>query len=251
MSRMLNLRFLMVTLLAILCCCSGPVWSAENFLDTVGSAGKLQGVSIDKPAKPAADSGDPFGIFDDEIKFAKKTATATNPIESWRQKIAAKFGIKAMDSKTAKWTAAQLEKLYGILEKLPASYRSHTKVIVRDKMYKSKYVLGYVKKGVPTVHLLNAGCVSSQFTDTIVHEMMHVFLFKQKQKVYSWADKFWPNGANAKPIPPSVTSYGNTNPEEDLCESVAFYFSKAKSMKKAQSARYEWIKKNVFFGKEF
>jgi len=199
---------------------------------------------------PAPDSGDPYRIFDDGVAYAK-AASATNSVDAWKKKILSKFGIKANDSATAKWSAAQLEKLFSILDKLPASYRQHTKSLVRVKMYKSKYVLGYVKRGIPSVNITNAGCTNSQFTDTIVHEMMHVFLFKNKDKLYSWTSKFWPNGASGKPYPSSVTSYGNTNPEEDLCESVAFYFSKAKSMKAAQPARYEFIKKFVFFGKEF
>ncbi len=249
MRRNWALRFSLLLLL-LLVCRFGPAWSSENFLETINSVEKQTGVAADKPAKAVAHDGrDPFRIFDDASTLYK-TASETNSVDSWKKKILSKFGIKATDSPSAKWTAAQLEKLYGILNKLPASYRQHTKTIVREKMYKSKYVLGYVKRGIPTVHLLNAGCSASQFTDTIVHEMMHVFLAKNQEKLYSWGSKFWPKGAT-KPTPPSVNAYGNTNPEEDLCESVAFYFSKAKAMKSAQPARYEFIKKNVFFGKEF
>ena len=251
MQNVLRHRWFVIGFLTLICCWCGPAWSAESFLDTVSSAEKLQGEAVENPLPaPVAGSGDVFKIFDDSVKYAK-VSSATDDISSWKAKIYSKFQIKALDGIKAKWTASQLSKLYDILAKLPAAYRSHTKVIVRDAMYKSKTVLGYVKRGIPTVHVLNAACVNSQYTDTIVHEMMHVYLFKNKNTLTNWAAKFWPNGPNAKPVPPSVNSYGNTQPEEDLCESVAFYFSKGKTVKKTQSARYEFIKKFIFGGKEF
>jgi len=163
--------------------------------------------------------------------------------------MAAKYGINAVDGDGAVWSQRQLEEANKVLSTLPAGFRGCTKSIQRDSMFHSPNVLGYVRMGIPTVHMLNSSCREGTFQGTMVHEMTHTFQANHPDITRLWQQTFWPNGRN--PSPPSVSSYGNTQPVEDMAEAVRAYWQSGSRMKQTHPDRYEFVKKYIMEGKEF
>jgi hypothetical protein len=161
------------------------------------------------------------------------------------------FGITAKDGDGAVWSEAQLKAANAVLAKLPPHFRSFTKTITRDRMYRNANVLGYVRMGIPEVHLTNSACKEGTFQGTLVHEMVHTFQAENPTITRSWEKTFWPLGKFVGPIPRSVSSYGNTQPLEDMAESVRMYYQSGARMKQEQPKRYEFIKTHVMSGREF
>lgn len=162
------------------------------------------------------------------------------------------FGINAINGTGAVWTARQLEEANKVLATLPAAFRNSTRNLQRDASYQNNSsVLGYVKIGVPTVHITNAACRDNTFQGTIVHEMTHCFQARYPEIAKKWEKTFWPLGRFLGPWPRSVTSYGNSQPLEDMAESVRIYWQEGARMKKEQPKRYDFIRKYIMSGKEF
>ncbi|EKD83523.1 MAG: hypothetical protein ACD_39C00620G0006, partial [uncultured bacterium] len=142
---------------------------------------------------------------------------------------------------------------------------------------------GYVQPPALVVHMLNPATVISDdlyqqlkdyygrdpteaeqlyqikkgFQKTLVHEMGHCFHISNPSKFTSWKSKFWPNGVIKGD---SVSTYGETLPEEDFAETCAYYFLGGKIVGdyflasnggKIDIERYNFIKDNVMGGKEF
>ncbi len=211
-------------------------------------------------------TGSKITISSSGIKITTKTSTSTSTatntsttqpsnsskIKKLAKQIKSKYGITVVQSKGAKWTEAQLQAADKTLASLPASFRKCTKTLQRDASYNGEAnVLGYVKLGVPTVHIMNSACYNGTFQGTIVHEMTHCFQAANPAVTQQWSKTFWPLGGIFGAIPRSVTDYGNSKAIEDMAESCRFYVQKAAWMKKNQSKRYEFIKKYVMAGKEF
>ncbi|MBF0544252.1 MAG: hypothetical protein HQM08_07460 [Candidatus Riflebacteria bacterium] len=178
------------------------------------------------------------------------TAPPVDNIAGLKAKISSKYGINALDGDGSKWTEAQLTIADKVFASLPNAFVKCTKTVQRDAVFMSPNVLGYVKMGIPTVHLLNSS-VSYDFQGTLVHEMTHCFQASNSQIATAWQNKFWPSGQMAGPKPPSVSSYGNTQPLEDMAESVRVYWNSGATMKAQQPDRYNFIKNNVMSGREF
>jgi len=176
------------------------------------------------------------------------TSGTTSSIAGLKAEMKSKYGISANDGDGATWSQKQLEEANKVLATLPAAFRSNTKTIQRDAVFQSAGVLGYVRMGIPTVHLLNSTCYQGTFQGTLVHEMTHTFQANNPQLVRSWQQQFWMSG---KPNPSSVSSYGNTQPVEDFAESVRQYWQAGARMKQSNPARYEFIRQNVMGGKEY
>lgn len=173
----------------------------------------------------------------------------TGGIAGLKAEMRNKYSIDARDG-DAQWSQRQLEEANKVLATLPACFRSHTKSIQRDGVYRGMAgVLGYVQMGIPTVHMMNGSCRDGTFQGTLVHEMAHTWQANNYGLTNQWQRQFWANGRS--PNPPSVSSYGNTQPVEDMAESVRTYWQNGPSMKRSQPARYDWIKNNVMGGKEF
>jgi hypothetical protein len=167
------------------------------------------------------------------------------------KKIRDEFGVSALNGKS-KWSVKQLEATYKTLASLPPAFRKFTKNIQRDSSINPfSRVLGYVQMGIPTVHMMDASCYKGTFEGTLVHEMVHCFQSSNPRVAQLWEQTFWPNGRNRPARPPSPTSYGNTQPLEDMAESVRLYWSSGAAMKAQQPARYEFIKRYVMDGKTF
>ncbi|MBI3039791.1 hypothetical protein HYY75_12230 [bacterium] len=163
----------------------------------------------------------------------------------------AKFGITASDGDGAEWSQRQLEEANKVLATLPESFRSSTKTIQRDAIYRSPGVLGYVRMGIPTVHLLNSSTRQGTFQGTLVHEMTHTWQAEHMNVTNQWERTFWPQGKFGGARPPSVSQYGNSQPLEDMAESVRQYWQAGSQMRRTHPDRYEFIKKYVMQGKEF
>lgn len=176
------------------------------------------------------------------------TTTGTSSVAGLKAEMKAKYGISANDGDGAVWSQRQLEEANKVLATLPESFRSNTKSIQRDASYMSPGVLGYVRMGIPTVHMLNSSCYDRTFQGTLVHEMTHTFQANNMHLVNAWKSQFWSSG---RPNPPSVSSYGNTQAVEDIAESVRTYWQSGAAMKKSQPDRYEFIRKHVMGGTEY
>lgn len=200
---------------------------------------------VDDPAEPEVPTATGSIEPDDSV------AEAVAGTAGLRGSIKSKFGISASDGDGAAWNDPQLDRAYKVLAKLPAGFRKFTKTIVRDKFYRSASVLGYVRLGIPTVHLLNSCCKENTFQGTLVHEMTHCFQASNAKINALWNSTFWPKGRSAGPKSSSVSSYGNTQPIEDFAESVRVYFQSGSAMKSRYPDRYDFIKRYVMSGREF
>jgi len=176
------------------------------------------------------------------------TAANTSSTAGLKAEIKSKYGISANDGDGATWSQKQLEEANKVLATLPEAFRSHTKTLQRDAVFQNPGVYGYVRLGIPTVHLLNAACYQGTFQGTLVHEMTHTLQANKPQLVRAWEQQFWASG---RPNPGSVSTYGNSQPIEDFAESVRQYWQAGASMKKSQPARYEFVRKYVMGGKEY
>lgn len=172
----------------------------------------------------------------------------TSSVAGLKAEMKAKYGITAADGDGAVWSQRQLEEANKVLATLPESFRSNTKSIQRDAAFMSPGVLGYVRMGIPTVHMLNSSCYDRTFQGTLVHEMTHTFQANNMHLVNAWKSQFWARGL---PNPPSVSGYGNTQAVEDFAESVRTYWQSGAAMKKSQPDRYEFIRKHVMGGTEY
>lgn len=174
--------------------------------------------------------------------------SGTSSSAGLKAEMKAKYGITAADGDGATWSQRQLEEANKVLATLPAGFRSNTRTIQRDAQFMSPGVLGYVRMGIPTVHLLNSSCYDKTFQGTLVHEMTHTFQANNPQLVNAWKNQFWSSG---RPNPYSVSSYGNTQPVEDFAESVRSYWQNGANMKKSQPERYEFVRRYVMEGSEY
>jgi len=185
------------------------------------------------------------------LPSSKQTAP-TGDIATLKRLIQVRFGIKTLEGSNTTWSKRQLEETFKVLNSLPASFRWYTKNLQRDAMFQnSPNILGWVQMGVPTVHITNAACREGIFQGTIVHEMTHCFQAANPEIAQKWEAKFWPWGKLFGPRPPSVSEYGNSQPMEDMAESVRAYWANGPLMKVQQPERYEFIRKYVMGGVTF
>jgi len=156
-----------------------------------------------------------------------------------------KFGVSITGSPSKR----KLEALYKTLSQLPESFRSRTDKISYHNI--DSNVAGYVWIPKKTVHL-NA---SASLYGTLIHEMTHTWQGGNRALSDKWSSQFWGrrsafNQKGGKGSG-SVTSYGNTNPLEDMAESVRFYATNPINMKRTHPNRYAFITNNIMNGAEY
>jgi len=179
------------------------------------------------------------------------TTTSASSKTGDRAEVYSKYGINLADGDGAKWTDGQAKAAKEALATLPTAFVQCTKQVNRDTGSSSDLsgVLGYVQLGIPTVHLLNLACSDAgTFKRVLVHEMAHCWQAKNWALTKQFQSTFWPNGRQGSR---SVSAYGNTQPIEDMAESVREYWCNGASMKASNPQRYAWVKNNVMGGKEF
>ncbi|MBF0410566.1 MAG: hypothetical protein HQM10_24685 [Candidatus Riflebacteria bacterium] len=175
------------------------------------------------------------------------TNTSTDTINGLKAEMRSKYGISANDGSSS-WSLRQLQEANKVLATLPQKFLTSTKSIKRDAVFQSPNVLGYVQMGIPEVHMLNSSCYQGTFQGTLVHEMTHCFQSENPQAYYDFKNTFWSGGRQNSS---SVSSYGNTQPIEDMAECVRMYWQAGSAMKARYPDRYEFIKNRVMDGKEF
>jgi hypothetical protein len=165
-----------------------------------------------------------------------------------QEQVQQEFGISLIDG-DSKWSDKELADCLAVLRSLPPGFYLPTKKIVRDKIFMNNAnILGYVRMGIPTVTLLDGATSRGKFRRTLVHEMTHTFQSSNRSIMAKWQQMFWSTG---KPVPSSVTSYGNTQDIEDMAESVAEYWLNSTRLKSTHPERYDFIKEYVMEGREF
>jgi len=189
---------------------------------------------------------------------ARPTFPPTNPTNppvtgETATAIAKEFGVSlTTDGTQAPWTQSQMQMVYNVLKKLPATFRSASKEI-RKAMPPHPGVLGYCSSRYP--HRTNLCGERGTNAGTLVHEMTHNFQYTHPDIMNKWAKTFWGPRASMRsrgvPKSSSVSRYGNTNPAEDMAESVRVYVTYGKRMKQRYPERYEFIKKYIMNGVEF
>jgi hypothetical protein len=166
--------------------------------------------------------------------------------------IQAAFGIEA-SSDTASWEASELHMAGQVLKTLPPYFRQATTGIIRVKAGRSSGVAGYVEMNVaPIVHITDVGAYYKVFSGYLVHEMTHCFQMSHKDILNKWEDRFWDSFLFwSDPNTPSVSDYGNTNPKEDMAESMRKYWEDGPYLKRNYPDRYEFLKTYVMNGVEY
>lgn len=215
-----------------------PVFPPATSTISTGSSGSSSSSGSSNSSRSASSAG-------------SGSSLAVSGLAGLKSQMKANYGITAQDGDGAAWNEKQVTAASAVLARLPARFRGCTKTITRDRIFQSASVLGYVRLGIPTVHIMNSACTEGTFQGTIVHEMTHCFQSANPSVNTAWSQKFWPNGRAGGARPASVSSYGNTQPIEDFAESVRVYFQSGASMKASQPERYDFIKKYVMGGVTF
>jgi hypothetical protein len=198
----------------------------------------------------------------------------------------AKYGVSALNGQGATWSKNQLIACDEAFASLPEYFRSCTDAIYRDgppPSFAPAGTSGYVIVPQRKIHMLDASVTASQwlynslisrygrkptnaelmanlkynFQRTIVYEMTHCFQNTHPDITRAWQNTFWPGGRLTGNCP---TSYGRTQPVEDMAESVATYwvggkieggYFKAKNGNVMDLNRYNFIKKYIMDGKDY
>ena len=159
------------------------------------------------------------------------------------------------------WTDSEKQLTQGILTQLPQEFRGCTKeiYICSDISDQKNGTLGgfcYYDNG-------KIFLTKSMLDYCLVHEMAHAWHYKHPDLLEQWITLFWNKGNSSAsasswnpydgyyPKTTSVSDYGNSNPMEDLAESVREYFQNGASLKASDPERYEFVKKNIMSGKEY
>ena len=140
------------------------------------------------------------------------------------------------------WPIASLRAIVRLFSILPARFRQSCKNILRgesDGPYAAIGSLG--SPGRVTVYDKTFRYYSHTGVEIIAHEITHNFQ-GNLDIVDRWRDEI--SG-------PSVSSYGNSNPLEDMAESVRFYIFSPAKMKAQFPSRYQFVKDLIMDGVEF
>lgn len=154
-----------------------------------------------------------------------------------------KFGVTITGSPTEQ----KLKYAYETLAILPDSFRKRTTQIQYHNV--GGGIAGYVYIPQTTVHL-NLG---ASRRGTLVHEMAHTWQGGNQALTNQWAREIngRSNAFNSGRVSGSVSPYGNTNPLEDMAESVMHYVFYPDKMKQTHKSRYEFVKKHIMSGVEY
>lgn len=224
--------------------------TAQSIVGKFGASFKFttsaqQTAPTPKPASTTAQNGN--GLSSVEV--------ALNTVADYIKAIKSKFDITMADG-TSSWTLESLKSVYAAFLRLPKTFLAFTKTIERISTTSlGANIGGYVNSGSPSkIYLTNLGA-QVDLVGVIVHEMTHCFHLMNNGVMNSFINQFW--GARNSYTgqitqkSSSVSAYGNTNPYEDLAESVRVYYMSASSMKSKYPDRYAFIKQYVMNGSEF
>ncbi len=179
------------------------------------------------------------------------------------REIQSKFGIKLADGKTKEigqgtavtkkeWTQDEVEAVQDTLESLPGPFRKCTRNVqrVEDIKWPAGKIDGLHDPSSDTIYMADyAPFGLGYFKAILVHEMTHGFQGDDYPAAENlWAETFWRDG---KPKTSSVSDYGNSQPAEDMADSVAAYWANGPRMKETHPDRYAFIRDRIFGGVEY
>ncbi len=158
-------------------------------------------------------------------------------VSALKSAIKSKFGT----TMAGNWSEKSLKAVYKTLSVLPENFRKRCKYMERGGNRGGLLGMGTV--GSPGQIWIYGGAFSGDGTGigTIVHEMCHNF------QGNSSVTNAWRQTIRGR----SVSSYGNTNSLEDMCESVRTYYTNPSWMKKNHPSRYNFVKDKIMGGVEF
>ncbi len=180
------------------------------------------------------------------------------PVTDLKAQLQEQYGIEARDG-SGTWSSRECERLLKLFPVLPENFRSCTSTIVRGKVHpKGTKILGCVnmQENQDVVHIFDSGMADMQAN--VLHEMTHCFEARNPKIMKAWAKTFWERkywifgdwrvkkGGEKPP-----TQYGYVNAQEDMADSVKLYVFQPEWFKQACPVRYEFIRKNVFGGREY
>ena len=171
------------------------------------------------------------------------------------------------------WSEQELKWLDSLFKILPdtISGKASLKTIERKKGKPGKFG-SYDRKDKITIKdgahkpfdKFNGKTEEKQFKGTVIHEWVHAVQYRSYTNAYhdtlvtKWMNEFkweysWKNRvATYKGDKRNlVTEYAETNPKDDMAESAMFYVLAPKVLKEKSLARYNWLKTNLFGGREY
>ena len=179
----------------------------------------------------------------------------------------------AVQKGSKEWSQSDLELLNQALSDLPSGFRSRMSLdnIKRDSVCTKepdcKSWLGVYYPSEDSITIYDGAKSSGDFgllgTDgnrnfkgTIVHELTHSIqtdkLSEEYAKMAGWEfdslEGTWKFKGDKKSLP---TTYGGTNPHEDMAESVMLYAYDPQRLRKASPERYDFLKTKIFDGTEY
>lgn len=157
-----------------------------------------------------------------------------------------KYGV----TNTGYFDYQRLKYNYDCLAILPDCFRKRTTQI--NHTSQGGNIAGYVYIPETKVNLTR----STSRRGTLVHEMAHTWQGGNMKTTEDWAQQFWGTrsvrtGRYQKNGRRSVSNYGNTNPLEDMAESVMHYVFYPDKMKTSHPDRYAFVKSKIMGGVEY
>ncbi|MBC8275996.1 MAG: hypothetical protein H8E40_13645 [Chloroflexi bacterium] len=188
-----------------------------------------------------------------------------------------KYGITLVD-RDEKWSEEEKKWLDDLFKILPKEFwgKASLKTIERWKKHNA-YFGAYDNKDTIFIynnaHTLydkfNGKSEEKQFKGTILHELVHAIQWRRYTNAYhdtlvtKWMNKFkweWKFDkkkrfpiykGNTDKLPTEYVKTNGKNPLEDMAESAMLYVLGPEVLKKKSPTRYDWLKTNLFGGKEY
>ncbi|RCK79450.1 MAG: hypothetical protein OZSIB_0090 [Candidatus Ozemobacter sibiricus] len=200
------------------------------------------------------------GTTDTKPGSGTGTSGGATTVAGLTEEIRATFGIEVKNGVTAdvgwgfkttagSWDVKELTIVRDTLAKLPPHFVKCTTLIYNNQSVADDIsaCFGLYSPADGTMWMSDLAMQHGEFAGTLVHEMTHAYQRANPHLEKEWTKLFW-NGKRPKTSSP--TDYGNTNPSEDMAESVRLYFVDPAALK-LDKARYEFVKKFIMGGKEF
>ncbi len=189
-------------------------------------------------------------------KEAKKTKRLKVDIRT-------KYGILPVDTEGPNgriWTSENLMELSKTLAMLPKEFRLGTTQIIREAVFPEyqELLAAAIPETLDRFKVFDSALSSmdkpegrGMFRRTIVHEMTITFLKAAPKLLEEWESTFWEKGIPSKPPSGSPTVYGNVSPLEDMAETVCEYLMAGPLLRKADPARFSFVRERIMAGREF
>lgn len=196
-----------------------------------------------------ADSVENTIVVGKDVTPISEVGTVNNSAEAMA--IKQKYNVTLVDGKnwdgeweyatSGQWNSEKTKILEETLGKLPQGFLGNAKSFaLQDRVYDAEDGSELLGIGGEPIILSNN---DDDFAGTVVHELTHRFQGSNPDAMRLWAQTFWPNGVLKSS---SASDYGNTNPAEDMAESVRVFFQDPEKLKASDPERYEFVKNYIW-----